>query len=98
MTDIDHLDYDSDDPYLDSIGSDADWTVWEHGQKRWKRYKLPDGSNSETHEYYIPYIGGYGEGKATLITELPEHFCSGLKASVSSSLQVNYILIICIII
>ena len=36
--------------------------------------------------YYIPYTGGYGEGKATLITKLPEHFCTRLKASMPSSL------------
>ena len=86
MMDIDHPDYDSEDPYPNLIGSDADWTVWEHGRKKGKRNKLSDGSNSETYKYYIPYSGGYGCGNATLITELPEHFCSRLKVSIPSSL------------
>ena len=85
MVDIDHIDYPVTSPYPNSFGSDAQWDVWRDGKTKWVWADASGNSELGGDGYHIRTTGGYGQSMATLVTELPDHFCSGLKASKSES-------------
>ena len=77
MTNMDEEGYPSDSTYINEVGSDEAWLMWNDGVYEWERGDVTsmvehsDGSDEEV-GVETPISGGYGRDKHTFIVEFPK--------------------------
>ena len=94
MTNMDEEGYPSDSTYINEVGSDEAWKIWNDGIYEWERGDVTtmvehSDASDEEEGMETPISGGYGKGLNTFIVEFPEWMRKGPDENIQNAASVE---------